>query len=86
MAIYLRQERERCAILQAMVRYTRNTMATKEKEDTKLLLRLPAHVRQQIEENAEREFRSLTGEILYLLDYALKAQQNKQPARESAAS
>jgi hypothetical protein len=54
---------------------------TKQNDDTKLLLRLPAPVRQKIEEKAEREFRTLTSEILYLLDYALKAHEgNDQKA------
>jgi hypothetical protein len=50
-------------------------MTNKPAEDTKLLLRLPAEVRQKVEAEAKREYRSLTSEILYLIDYALKAQE-----------
>lgn len=48
------------------------------KDESRLLLRLPAEMRQQLEELAAKEFRSLTGEILHLLALALKSKQHEE--------
>lgn len=42
------------------------------KDESRLLLRLPTELRERLEELAAKEYRSLTGEILHLLNLALK--------------
>lgn len=57
----------------------------KAKDDVQMLIRMPKHLREKLEQDAEREYRTLTSQILYLIDYALAVKNEPKPEQGGVA-